>query len=96
MELPKGKGPKLPPKGRGGGAAARQRHLERQRGLEVAEPAATEPVRSAPAGSEGAGARAKGGAGSDRVEGMTRGGKGSAGAKARRAKVPREGGDGGC
>lgn len=34
MDLPKGKnGPKLPPKPRGGGAAARQRQFEQERGL---------------------------------------------------------------
>ncbi|HEY9282011.1 MAG TPA: hypothetical protein VIP46_01025 [Pyrinomonadaceae bacterium] len=40
MRLPKGKGPKLPPKPRGGGAAARQDQYARERGLRDAHPSA--------------------------------------------------------
>lgn len=40
MRLPKGKGPKLPPKSRGGGAAARQDQYARERGLRDTHPSA--------------------------------------------------------
>ncbi len=40
MRLPKGKGPKLPPKPRGGGAAARQDQYAQERGLKDAHPSA--------------------------------------------------------
>jgi hypothetical protein len=45
MDLPRGKNaPKLPPKPEGGGAAARQRQFDLERGLDADKPDADKPI----------------------------------------------------